>query len=581
MFKIDIKRISLFTGPNFELSSLGLGLSTVGALLLSSWLYSWLQKDSQAELVQAYHSANVLCALFEKEPSLAQGNCDKAFNHQLNGTYSDEEKRRFYNTQPYGEEQLYVLFKAAGIVDPNEISVPSDINDFARFPAAAYLAHVIQNNQQLQQFDPSISTANMIIQLAGAMGNKNVMNKGARENLFYQFYLATALANVQISKVEKEEKMETTYGYLAELIYLLNNQDKGQGGTKATLDEATFTVGKSTFSYAGNYWDTLPLKGLVMSNPMPPSDADVLSQLLIGKKVIKDRSEGWGANEGVMLSQLSTIENNVTEEQKYQVFDGSQKLLLYLISQLHSHQQVSNAREYAVKVRGYEQAGMFFLAVLILNIIILRFIRRLCENHQLKKLFKINNDAFAQTKNNGDASKNYQQFISAELSKFSVNWKGTFVVGNDSAIERIKAVVEGKLNNPGTNSDIEHLRAAVSLKDEKLYGSRWIIRWAAMTLPALGFIGTVRGILTSLTGADAIVWATTQAERADAISQLAGELGLAFATTFIALLAGILVSFFNEQQTKSESSFIQELESWAVSALDIHLYELYGKKHYG
>lgn len=562
MFKIDIKRISLFTGPNFELSSLGLGLSTVGALLLSSWLYSWLQKDSQAELVQAYHSANVLCALFEKEPSQAQGNCDKAFNHQVNGTYSDEEKRQFYNTQPYGEEQLYVLFRAAGIVDANEISVPSDINDFARFPAAAYLAHVIQNNQQLQQLDPSISTANMIIQLTGAMGNNNVMNNGASENLFYQFYLATALANVQISQA----KTETVYSYLSE---------------KMQSYETPFDLNYLALSYTDNYWDTLPLTGLVMSNPAPPSDADVLSLLLIGKKVIKDRSEGWGANEEVMLSQLSTMESNVTEEQKYQVFEGSQKLLLYLISQLHSHQQISDAREYAVKVRGYEQAGMFFLAALILNIIVLRFIRRLCENYQLKQLFKINRDAFAQAKNNGDASKNYKQFISAELSKFSVNWKGTFVVGNDSAIERIKAVVEGKLNNPDTNSDIEHLRAAVSLKDEKLYGSRWIIRWAAMTLPALGFIGTVRGILTSLTGADAIVWATTQAERADAISQLAGELGLAFATTFIALLAGILVSFFNEQQTKSESSFIQELESWAVSALDIHLYELYGKKHYG
>lgn len=61
-------------------------------------------------------------------------------------------------------------------------------------------------------------------------------------------------------------------------------------------------------------------------------------------------------------------------------------------------------------------------------------------------------------------------------------------------------------------------------------------------LPAIGFIGTVRGIKDSLIGADALVFAATNNERAAAIGALAGDLGLAFATTFIALLMTLVLT---------------------------------------
>ncbi|WP_417604794.1 MotA/TolQ/ExbB proton channel family protein [Primorskyibacter flagellatus] len=75
-----------------------------------------------------------------------------------------------------------------------------------------------------------------------------------------------------------------------------------------------------------------------------------------------------------------------------------------------------------------------------------------------------------------------------------------------------------------------------------LRSSRWPLRLIAAILPAIGFVGTVRGIMLSLTGADQIVWATTINERSAAISALATDLGLAFATTLIALVLGIVLS---------------------------------------
>ena len=89
------------------------------------------------------------------------------------------------------------------------------------------------------------------------------------------------------------------------------------------------------------------------------------------------------------------------------------------------------------------------------------------------------------------------------------------------------------------------------LADEILSG-RWPVRFAIATLPAIGFIGTVRGILLSLANADQIVWARSVVERADAITSLAGNLGLAFATTMIALLFGVVISFLSAIEGRYE-----------------------------
>jgi len=75
-----------------------------------------------------------------------------------------------------------------------------------------------------------------------------------------------------------------------------------------------------------------------------------------------------------------------------------------------------------------------------------------------------------------------------------------------------------------------------------LRSSRWPLRLISSILPAIGFVGTVRGIMLSLTGADQIVWASSVNERSSAISALSTDLGLAFATTLIALLLGIMLS---------------------------------------
>jgi len=84
-------------------------------------------------------------------------------------------------------------------------------------------------------------------------------------------------------------------------------------------------------------------------------------------------------------------------------------------------------------------------------------------------------------------------------------------------------------------------------------------RWALASIPAIGFIGTVRGILNALPEAREVVFASSKLGRADAIGTLAGELGLAFSTTLFALIASLVLSFVLLLASRTEATFLRHL----------------------
>jgi hypothetical protein len=89
--------------------------------------------------------------------------------------------------------------------------------------------------------------------------------------------------------------------------------------------------------------------------------------------------------------------------------------------------------------------------------------------------------------------------------------------------------------------------------------SRWAIEWLAKSLPALGFLGTVMGISFALTNADLLVRAGSQASRASAMLQVSGVLGVAFTTTFIALILGLITSLISDWQFAREDQFYDDI----------------------
>lgn len=104
----------------------------------------------------------------------------------------------------------------------------------------------------------------------------------------------------------------------------------------------------------------------------------------------------------------------------------------------------------------------------------------------------------------------------------------------DHAIDPVLKLV---LTGPATQR--EYWR---TLLIQRITSPRWPLPTAAVLLPALGFVGTVRGIKTSLARAEVLVFANTLNERADAIGALAGDLGHAFGTTLLALLGSLVLT---------------------------------------
>lgn len=97
-------------------------------------------------------------------------------------------------------------------------------------------------------------------------------------------------------------------------------------------------------------------------------------------------------------------------------------------------------------------------------------------------------------------------------------------------------------------------------------GSRWFIRYLTFALPAVGFIGTKRGIAGALSQADSIVRAQDPGSQAAAITMVTSVLGIAFTTTLIALLMGLLLNLINSAQMHQESAIIDDVQE-ALSPL--------------
>ena len=128
---------------------------------------------------------------------------------------------------------------------------------------------------------------------------------------------------------------------------------------------------------------------------------------------------------------------------------------------------------------------------------------------------------------------------------------GAIVVLSRIAVFLVSSVVSAFSQRPAVLIPFDPRPVTTAQRDnefDRLASSRWPIRIAVAILPAIGFIGTVRGIMLALSGADAIVWAETVNQRSAAISGLSADLGLAFATTLLALLFGALLTILTAME---------------------------------
>jgi len=101
------------------------------------------------------------------------------------------------------------------------------------------------------------------------------------------------------------------------------------------------------------------------------------------------------------------------------------------------------------------------------------------------------------------------------------------------------------------------------------------VRYLAWALPALGFLGTVRGLASGLSMASNLATAGPQANDATDVFLLEATkpLDVAFDTTLIALLLSLVVMFFLHMVQKDEESLVIDCQQYCTEHLVNRLYE--------
>ena len=103
------------------------------------------------------------------------------------------------------------------------------------------------------------------------------------------------------------------------------------------------------------------------------------------------------------------------------------------------------------------------------------------------------------------------------------------------------------------------LRNVCESEGERLESELSTIRYIAWAIPSVGFIGTVRGIGAALSQAN-------KAVEGD-ITGVTQSLGVAFNSTFIALVISIVLMFFIHQLQLMQERLVLDSESYG----DLHL----------
>lgn len=263
------------------------------------------------------------------------------------------------------------------------------------------------------------------------------------------------------------------------------------------------------------------------------------------------------------------VEENDAKEQRFIAVD---KLVKFIVAQSHGDRDVKKAKRKLTILRGPEQLLImilttYLLMVLLLRVYLLQMDRRSMANlREAISTYAKNSLEEIATGNDRAKLESYRAELRSKLQDLISRLNP-----RKSLIAYISAVINNKLMPHDREVEIATMRGVGQSEIDQLYLSRWAIRWSTRIIPAIGFIGTVRGILYALPGTDNIVWAATRAERASAIGVVATDLGLAFATTFMALVVGVVLSWLNDQEMTAEEKYVVKLSEFGSTAVDPRL----------
>ena len=130
----------------------------------------------------------------------------------------------------------------------------------------------------------------------------------------------------------------------------------------------------------------------------------------------------------------------------------------------------------------------------------------------------------------------------------------------DYLLPRVLSVALQRL---GSGATIQEISAAIrdecDVESQRLDTELAMIRYIAWAIPSIGFIGTVRGIGAALANAHEAI--------AGDIAGVTASLGVAFNSTFIALLISIFIMFLSHQLTLQQERLVLATQRYSDKKL--------------
>lgn len=137
-------------------------------------------------------------------------------------------------------------------------------------------------------------------------------------------------------------------------------------------------------------------------------------------------------------------------------------------------------------------------------------------------------------------------------------------LSRDYLLPRVLSVALQRL---GSGSNIQEISASIrdecDIESQRLDTELSMIRYIAWAIPSIGFIGTVRGIGSALADAHEAISGN--------IAGVTASLGVAFNSTFIALLISIFIMFLSHQLTLQQERLVLSAQRYCDKNLLRHI----------
>jgi biopolymer transport protein ExbB/TolQ len=128
----------------------------------------------------------------------------------------------------------------------------------------------------------------------------------------------------------------------------------------------------------------------------------------------------------------------------------------------------------------------------------------------------------------------------------------------------------GKFATSRSGRDVaEIVRTQAEVDMSRLVSSMALVNYLAWAIPAIGFLGTVRGLAGSLT-----LGAETNLAVVQFIKEATGHLNLAFDCTLIALALSLVLMFFLHAVQREEEGLVIDCQQYCLEHLVGRLYEI-------